>query len=134
MFQIIEDKLAIEGIQQYQYNFLSEGSHQSNTFNSESSWQVIDVRDLYDDDSNSLEDYDKKINLVWNAIQDYGKAVICCVAGISRSNAIALGVLVKYFHMDFYEASELVEEKVPQANISPVHIEKLKKLFKVTLP
>jgi hypothetical protein len=76
LFQIIEDKLATEGIQQYQYNFLSEGSHQSSTFNSESSWQVIDVRDLYDDDSNSLEDYDKKINLVWNAIQDYGKAVI----------------------------------------------------------
>jgi predicted protein tyrosine phosphatase len=60
--------------------------------------------------------------------------LICCVAGISRSNAIALGILVKYFNMDFYEASELVKEKVPQANISPEHIEKLKKMFKVTLP
>jgi predicted protein tyrosine phosphatase len=62
-----------------------------------------------------------------------GRVVICCVAGISRSNAIALGVLVKYFDMDFYDAWELVRQRVPRANINSSHISKLKKLFGVTL-
>jgi len=42
------------------------------------------IRDLYDDESNSLEDYDKKIDLAWELIQKHGRVVICCVAGISR--------------------------------------------------
>jgi len=95
-------------------------------------WPVADVRDLYDDDSNDLEDYEKKIDLAWELLQKNGRVVICCVAGISRSNAIALGVLVKYFAMDFYDAWELVKERVPRANINPNHISKLKKLFNVT--
>ena len=95
---------------------------------------ILDVRDLFDDDSNSLKDYKEKIDLAWDMIQKHGKVVVCCVAGISRSNAIALGVLVKYFNMDFYEAWEFVKSKVPIANIDPAHIEKLKKLFNVTLP
>jgi hypothetical protein len=51
-----------------------------------------------------------------------------------KKYAIALGVLVKYFNMDFYKVLELIREKVPRANISPNHISKLKKLFNVTLP
>ena len=46
----------------------------------------------------------------------------------------ALGVLVKYFDMDFYDAWELVKQRVPRAYINPSHISKLKKLFNVTLP
>jgi predicted protein tyrosine phosphatase len=93
---------------------------------------VADVRDLYDDDSNSLEDYEKKIDLAWELMRRYGRVVICCVAGISCSNAIALGVLVKHFDMDFYDAWTLVEDRVPIANINPSHISKLKRLFNVT--
>jgi len=36
--------------------------------------------------------------------------------------------------MDFYDAWELVRQRVPRANINPSHISKLKKLFGVTLP
>jgi hypothetical protein len=68
-----------------------------------------DVRDLYDGrnsfgDHNTLEDYERKIDLAWDKMQKYGRVVICCVAGTSRSNAIALGVLVRYFKMPFDEA------------------------------
>lgn len=134
MYQIIKNKLATAAIWQYQYNFLNEGLYQLRSFNPIRSWPVIDVRDLFDEDSNSLDDYNKKINLVWDAIQNYGRSVVCCVAGISRSNAIALGVLVRHFDMDFYDANELIKMKVPGSNISPGHIVKLKKMFKVTSP
>jgi hypothetical protein len=66
-------------------------------------------------------------------MQKHGRVVICCVAGVSHSNAIALGVLVKYFGMDFYDAWKLIRKRVPRANINPSHISKLKKLFNVTL-
>jgi protein-tyrosine phosphatase len=79
MFKIIENKLATEGIRKFSYHELKDDR-----------WPVADVRDLYDYGSNSIEDYDKKIDLAWELIQKHGRVVICCVAGISRSNAIAL--------------------------------------------
>jgi protein-tyrosine phosphatase len=133
LFKIIENKLATEGIGTFSYYVLDEGSHQT-VIVTDDSWLVVDVRDLYDDNSNSLEDYEKKIDLTWELIQKHGKAVICCVAGISRSNAIALGVLVKYFNMAFYEAHELIGNRVPIANINQSHISKLKTLLNVTIP
>jgi predicted protein tyrosine phosphatase len=36
-----------------------------------------------------------------------------CEAGISRSNAMALGVLAKYFKMEFDEAWALIRKQVP---------------------
>ena len=135
LFKILDDRLATAGIREFSYQILNEFMPQTNNYeNAVHSWHVLDVRDLYDDDNNALEDYEGKIDSAWDLIQKHGKVVICCVAGISRSNSIALGVLVKYFNMDFYEAWELVKTKVPIANIDPSHIEKLKKLFNVTLP
>ena len=89
MFKIIKNKLATQGIGAFSYSVLNEGSHQTGIV-TDDSWLVVDVRDLYDDGSNPIEDYEKKIDLTWELIQKHGKAVICCVAGISRSNAIAL--------------------------------------------
>ena len=135
LFKILDNRLATAGISQFSYKVLNEGLHQTNKYeNAIDSWQILDVRDLFDDDSNSLKDYKEKIDLAWDMIQKHGKVVVCCVAGISRSNAIALGVLVKYFNMDFYEAWKFVKSKVPIANIDPAHIEKLNQLFNVTLP
>jgi len=133
MFKIIENQLATEGIHEFSYHELKDVDYETGGI-TDIIWPVADVRDLYDDDSNGLEDYEKKIDLAWELLQKNGRVVICCVAGISRSNAIALGVLVKYFDMDFYDAWELVKERVPRANINPNHISKLKKLFDITLP
>jgi hypothetical protein len=133
LYKILENKLATNGIGQFTYDYLSEGNHQTNE-STVDSWPVLDARDdLCDNDSNSLEVYEKKIDLAWDLIQKYGRVVICRAAGISRSNAIALGVLVKYFHMDFHDAWELIENRVPICNIHPGHISQLKKLFNTTL-
>jgi hypothetical protein len=38
--------------------------HQTNKYeNAIDSWQILDVRDLFDDDSNSLKDYKEKIDV-----------------------------------------------------------------------
>jgi hypothetical protein len=49
----------------------------------------------------------------------------------TNDNPIALAVLVKYFNKNFYDAWELVKEKVPICNIDPSHIALVKKMFKV---
>jgi protein-tyrosine phosphatase len=133
LFKIIENKLATQGINEFSYHELKDVDYDTGGVTN-ITWPVADVRDLYDDDCNSLEDYEKKIDLAWELMQKHGRVVICCVAGISRSNAIAVGVLVKYGGMDFYDAWNLVEDRVPIANINPSHISKLKRLFNVTLP
>ncbi len=142
LYQIIEGKLATEGIQQFSYQFYSEGNYQSNQFTSKS-WAVVDVRDLYDgrnsignnnknnNNNNTLQDYERKIDLAWEMMQKYGRVVICCVAGTSRSNAIAIGVLVKHFKMPFNEAWKLVHLKVPISDIHEVHVTSLKELLGV---
>jgi predicted protein tyrosine phosphatase len=48
------------------------------------------------------------------------QSCVCCIAGISHSNAIALGVLAKY--MSFNGAYELVGNSVAVANINPNHM------------
>ncbi|MBA3750232.1 MAG: dual specificity protein phosphatase family protein [Nitrosopumilus sp.] len=125
---IIEDKLATRGIAEYNYEYVEEGIYQSNQ-NLPYSWKVANVRSLQDNGSNSLGDYQKHIDIAFNMIREHGKVAICCSYGISRSNAIALGVLVKYFDMNFDEAEILIKQKVEKADINPEHIKKLKKLF-----
>jgi len=48
---------------------------------------------------------------------------------LNRSNAIALGVLVQYFRMDFFEALELIKSRVPICTIISANIVALTKLF-----
>ncbi|MDN5846214.1 MAG: dual specificity protein phosphatase family protein [Candidatus Nitrosocosmicus sp.] len=135
LFKIVDNKLAIASVWDHSYQILNESMYQTDRYeNAKISWHVLDVRDLNDDSTNSLERYKEKIDLAWELIQEHGKVVICCVAGRSRSNAIALGVLIKYFGMDFYKALEFIKSKVPRSNIDPAHLEKLKNLFHVTLP
>ena len=96
-------------------------------------WYLIDIRDMADDGTNKLDVYRKRIDEAVELLELHCNVVIGCDAGISRSNSIALGVLVKQ-GMDFYNAWELVRQKVPRCNIDPAHIRKLRLLFGVTLP
>ena len=124
---ILEDKLATDGIE-YSYTYLLEGNYQPDRKSLES-WKVVDVRRLQDNDSNSLEEYQKYIDLTFEAIKDHGKAVICCSYGISRSNAIAIRVLVKYYGMTFSQAQELVNQEVKKSDIVEAYIVKLRNLL-----
>jgi len=124
---ILNDIMATDGIE-YNYRYLLEGNYQPDQ-KSLDSWKVVDVRRLRDDDSNTLEDYQKYIDLSFKAIKEHGKVAICCSYGISRSNAIALGVLVKYYDMGFSEALKLIKHKVKVSDIKEIHISKLKELL-----
>ncbi|HXX97108.1 MAG TPA: hypothetical protein VEL11_08345 [Candidatus Bathyarchaeia archaeon] len=62
------------------------------------------------------------------------KVVVCCSHGMNRSNAIALGLLVQYFKMDFFKARELIQSMVPVCTIISTNIVALMKLFKVNSP
>jgi hypothetical protein len=45
------------------------------------------------------------------------------------SNAIALGVLVKYYDMGFSGALKIIKHKVKEKDIKEIHISKLKELL-----
>ncbi|HET7147141.1 MAG TPA: hypothetical protein VFI73_01465 [Candidatus Nitrosopolaris sp.] len=97
-------------------------------------FRIIDVRVLLngeDNNDNNLSEYILNIVRVTSYLEIGEKVVICSCAGVSRSNAIALGVLVRYFKMDFYMAMDLVTSKVPICNILHFHITALKKMLKV---
>jgi protein-tyrosine phosphatase len=93
-------------------------------------FRIVDVRTLIDG-PNSLVDYELNITRAISYLEIDEKVVICCRLGISRSNAIALGVLVHYFKIDFDQAVELISSKVPICNILPPHIMALQKLLSI---
>jgi len=92
-------------------------------------FRIVDVRTLVDGE-NPLFEYELNIIRVVSYLELGEKAVICCRAGVSRSNAIALGVLAYYFKIDFNEV-ELITSKVPICNILLPHISALRKLLNV---
>ncbi|MDP9306412.1 MAG: hypothetical protein M3O68_08735, partial [Thermoproteota archaeon] len=93
-------------------------------------FHIIDVRMLKNSQSNPDGDYLLNIVRVTSWLQCKEKVVICSGSARSRSPAIAVGVLVKYFKLDFYSAWEQVRKKVPFVNID-YHIISLKRIFGV---
>jgi hypothetical protein len=93
-------------------------------------FRIVDVRTLVDGE-NSLFEYELNITRVVSYLEIGEKVVICCRAGVSRSNAIALGVLVHYFKIEFSQALELITSKIPICDILPPHISALCKLLNV---
>ena len=91
-------------------------------------FRIVDVRTL-NDGPNSLVDYELNIMRVISYLEMEENVVICCRLGISRSNAIALGVLLHYFKIDFSRSMELIRSKVPISNILTPHILALQKLL-----
>ncbi len=97
-------------------------------------WPVVDCRDMEDGPGNPLWLYEKKIDAACHRIEQYGKVIICCLAGISRSNSIAAGVLMKWKGMDYIDAIGEVKDKVPYADMDQAHLNALKKLFPSVFP
>ena len=97
-------------------------------------YRIIDVRVLSEFDTPSSFEYKLNIMRVASYLELGEKVVICCSHGMNRSNAIALGVLVQYFKMDFFKAWELIQSRVPVCTIISINIVALTKLFKVKFP
>lgn len=91
-------------------------------------FRIVDVRTL-NDGPNSLFDYELNIMRVISYLELDEKVVVCCRLGLSRSNAIALGVLVNHFKINFNRAMELISSKVPICIILPTHVTALQKLL-----
>ena len=87
-------------------------------------FRIVDVRILVDGE-NPLLEYELNITRVVSYLELGQKVVICCRAGVSRSNAIALGVLVHYFKIDFSQAVDLITTKIPICHILAPHISAL---------
>ncbi len=90
-------------------------------------FRIIDVRMLKGSQSNPDGEYLLNIVRVTSWLQCKEKVVICSSSARSRSPAIAVGVLVKYFKLDFYSAWDQVRKKVPNANID-CHIISIKRI------
>jgi protein-tyrosine phosphatase len=92
----------------------------------------VDVRVLPEFDApSSPSEYKLNIMRVISYLELGEKVVVCCSHGMNRSNAIALGVLVQYFKMDFFKALELIQSRVPICTIISTNIVALTKLFNV---
>jgi hypothetical protein len=123
---IINDILAIDAIPQTKEHMRYVDAVVGNI----EDFQIIDVRMLKDSDSNRDGEYLLNIVRVTSWLQCNEKVVICSSMAKSRSPAIAVGVLIKYFKLDFFSAWDQVRKKVPSANIDR-HIISLKRLFGV---
>ena len=75
------------------------------------------VTDLIDGKQVNEGQFKSKVNHVEKIIKSGKKAVVICVGGMSRSNAVALAYLIKN-GMDYGKAYNLIREKVPIAQIS----------------
>ncbi len=80
-------------------------------------YSVVDVRDLVDKEGNLNQVILEKIDAVVDLLKQNHKVVICCDYGISRSNAIAIGAIVKCFNYDFDEAVKFVMDKTEEMAI-----------------
>ena len=146
----INDKLAVHGFdwdwekmeeikheddeyEEYNYGVITDDKFDK-TKTGLDGWIVLDCRILLDDRFSPLNHYKTLINIGCELLKSDAKVVCCCSAGQSRSNAIALGLLVDFFGMNFYDAWELVKEKNRYSNIAMQHIDALKEIFGVTIP
>lgn len=124
---IIEDVLATDGIGELEWSKKERWAKIKRL----DDWRVVDVRDeLQDEPGNPLWLYERLINLGSHLINKYGKVLICCTTGISRSNAIAAGILMKKYGYSYQAALDLLHEKVKIDLIEPTHLNALKKLEK----
>lgn len=78
---------------------------------------IIDVRDLVDKSGNRADTVLKKITEGCDSLREGKKTVICCDYGISRSNAVAAGVLARHESVPFETAVRQVLEATGERDI-----------------
>lgn len=142
MNQIIDNVLATIGLADEGYDYMKEcyagpdfifhlpNGPQSITDHEEQRWKVLDCRYLEDGPGNPIQAYELLITRGCDYIDKYDRVLVGCTAGISRSNAIAAGILMKKFGAKYQDALDLVHEKVKTDLIERAHLNALRKLEK----
>lgn len=83
----------------------------------EADMNIIDVRDLVDKAGNRSEAVRQKITEGCDSLRTGKKTVVCCDYGISRSNAVAVGILVMHEAIPFEAAVRRVLEATGEKEI-----------------
>jgi nucleoside-diphosphate-sugar epimerase len=83
---------------------------------------VVDVRDLVDKAGNSSEAVLEKIHQGMVHLDRQEKTIICCDYGISRSNAIAVGILALHLKVSLHDALKIVQDATgePEIKLEPL--------------
>lgn len=79
--------------------------------------QVIDVRDLVDKAGNRADAVKKKIITGVQCLEKRKAVIVCCDYGISRSNAIASGILAIFNKISLDSAVRMVQETTGETEI-----------------
>lgn len=93
---------------------------------------ILDVRDILDRKGNSQDVVLQKIKEGIEAIKSGKKVVVTCDHGISRSNAIATGIISLYEGITFIEALKIVYSKTGENEIKIEVIETVRKSIEKT--
>jgi len=80
---------------------------------------IVDVRDLVDKRGNSVVAIKNKIDQGVQFLKKGHRVIICCDYGISRSNAVAAGVLAVHKGISFLEAVRIVQQRTRETEIKP---------------
>lgn len=80
-------------------------------------FRVIDVRDLVDKQGNRADTVKEKIDQGVASLRSGQKTIVCCDYGISRSNAVAAGILSIYEGISFSVAVRKVQEATGEKEI-----------------
>jgi UDP-glucuronate decarboxylase len=78
---------------------------------------IFDVRDLVDKSGNSLAYIGRKIDDGVEFLRKKKRIVVCCDYGMSRSNSIAVGIMMKFYDIDFSSAVNLLKQTVDEEDV-----------------
>lgn len=127
---IINDFLATHGLEaQWGSSLIDDMIVKPDIEGKINGFKVFDIRDKMFDAWNPLEVYQDLTEQAIKILKENGKVVICCSAGVSRSNAIAISVLIQHFGMTLPQAVAVIGEMVPIANPLPCHLDQLERLY-----
>jgi nucleoside-diphosphate-sugar epimerase/predicted protein tyrosine phosphatase len=85
----------------------------------EKKYKIIDVRDLVDKSGNTSDYVEKKIEQSLSELSKNNQIVICCDYGMSRSNAVAAGIIAKFEHTSVNDALRKVIASTGERSIKP---------------
>jgi nucleoside-diphosphate-sugar epimerase len=96
----------------------------------EGDMNIIDVRDLVDKAGNRADAVRQKIIEGCNSLRAGKKTVVCCDYGISRSNAVAVGILAKFESISFETAVRRVLEATGEKEIKVDPLQAVRKALR----
>jgi len=78
---------------------------------------LLDVRDLVDKEGNNKDIIKQKIEDGLAVLKRGKKLVVCCDYGMSRSNAVAIGLMTYHYNMSFSDAFNKARQQVSERDI-----------------